>query len=111
MRLEDKVTIITGGGGGMGRVAAQMFAAQGAKVVVAEYGEAAGAETVDLVRAAGGEATFVKADVSKEADAKAMVDHAARDLRPARLPLQQRRGHARGRPLGDRHGRRRPGTR
>ncbi len=76
MRLEDKVSIITGGGGGMGRVAALMFAAQGAKVVVAEYSEAAGMETVDLVHAAGGTATFVKADVSKEADAKAMVDHA-----------------------------------
>ena len=47
MRLEGKVSIITGGGGGMGRVAAQMFAAEGAKVVVAEYSEAAGAETVD----------------------------------------------------------------
>lgn len=76
MRLADKVTIITGGGGGMGRVAARMFAAEGARVVVAEYGEAAGKETVDLIRADGGEATFVKADVSKEADAKAMVDHA-----------------------------------
>jgi NAD(P)-dependent dehydrogenase (short-subunit alcohol dehydrogenase family) len=76
MRLEGKVSIITGGGGGMGRVAAQLFAAQGAKVVVAEYSEAAGAETVDLVRAAGGDATFVKADVSNEADAKAMVAHA-----------------------------------
>src|SRR6186713_2055572 len=76
MRLEDKVTIITGGGGGMGRVAAQMFAAQGARVVVAEYSEEAGAETVDLVQKAGGQATFVKADVSKEADAKAMDDHA-----------------------------------
>jgi NAD(P)-dependent dehydrogenase (short-subunit alcohol dehydrogenase family) len=76
MRLEGKVSIITGGGGGMGRVAAQLFAAQGAQVVVAEFGEAAGAETVELVRAAGGEATFVKVDVSKEADAKAMVDHA-----------------------------------
>ena len=76
MRLKDKVTIITGGGGGMGRVAAQLFAAEGARVVVAEYSEAAGAETVELVRAAGGEATFVKTDVSKEADAKAMVDHA-----------------------------------
>ena len=73
---QDKVTIITGGGGGMGRVAAQMFAEQGARVVVAEFSEAAGEETVDLVRAAGGEATFVRADVSKEADAKAMVDHA-----------------------------------
>ena len=76
MRLADKVTIITGGGGGMGRVAAQMFAKEGAKVVVAEFGEAAGNETVDRIRADGGEATFVKVDVSKEADAKAMVDHA-----------------------------------
>ena len=76
MRLKDKVAIITGGGGGMGRVAAQTFAAEGAKVVVAEYGEAAGAETVGLVRSAGGEATFVKVDVSLEAEAKAMVDHA-----------------------------------
>ena len=54
MRLQDKVTIITGGGGGMGRVAALMFAEQGARVVVAEYGEPAGSETVDLVRKAGG---------------------------------------------------------
>ena len=76
MRLADKVTIITGAGGGMGRVAAQMFAKEGAKVVVAEFGEAAGEETVDLVRAAGGEASFVKVDVSKETDSKAMVEHA-----------------------------------
>jgi NAD(P)-dependent dehydrogenase (short-subunit alcohol dehydrogenase family) len=76
MRLTDKVTIITGAGGGMGRVASQVFAGEGAKVVVAEFGEAAGQETVRLVRDAGGEATFVKADVSNEGDAKAMVDHA-----------------------------------
>ena len=76
MRLADKVTIITGGGGGMGRVAARIFAGHGAKVVVAEYGETAGEETVELIRADGGEATFVRADVSKEADARAMVDHA-----------------------------------
>ena len=76
MRLQDKVAIITGAGGGMGRVAALMFAAEGARVVVAEYGEAAGRETADLVRKAGGEATFVRADVSQEGDAKAMVDQA-----------------------------------
>ena len=76
MRLQDKVSIITGAGSGMGRTAALLFAAQGAKVVVAEFSEAAGAETVRLVREAGGEATFVRTDVSKEADAKAMVDHA-----------------------------------
>ena len=76
MRLADKVTIITGAGGGMGRVAARMFAAEGAKVVVAEFGEAAGRETVDMIAADGGQASFVKADVSDEASAKAMVDHA-----------------------------------
>ncbi len=76
MRLKDKVSIITGAGSGMGRTAALLFAAQGAKVVVAEFSEAAGNETVRLVREAGGEATFIRVDVSKEADAKGMVDHA-----------------------------------
>jgi NAD(P)-dependent dehydrogenase (short-subunit alcohol dehydrogenase family) len=76
MRLQDKVTIITGAGGGMGRVAAQLFAAEGARVIVAEYGEAAGRETVEIVQGAGGQASFVRADVSKEADARAMIDHA-----------------------------------
>ena len=76
MRLEGKVAIITGAGGGMGRVAAQLFAAQGAKVVVAEFGEAAGSETVKLVKDGGGEATFVRTDVSTEDGARGMVDHA-----------------------------------
>jgi NAD(P)-dependent dehydrogenase (short-subunit alcohol dehydrogenase family) len=78
MRLQDKVTLITGAGGGMGRVAAQLFAAEGARIVVAEYAEAAGRETARLVEEAGGKATFVKVDVSKEADARAMVDHAVK---------------------------------
>ena len=76
MRLQDKVAIITGAGGGMGRIASQMFAAEGARIVVAEYGEAAGVETVRLVQEAGGTASFIKTDVSTEAGAKAMVDHA-----------------------------------
>ena len=76
MRLQDKVAIITGAGGGMGRVASQLFAKEGAEVVVAEFSEAAGRETVRLVEEAGGTATFVRVDVSKEADAKAMIDHA-----------------------------------
>jgi len=76
MRLQDKVSIITGGGSGMGRTAALLFANEGAKVVVADYSEEGGAETVRQVRAAGGEATFIRTDVSSEPDAKAMVDHA-----------------------------------
>jgi NAD(P)-dependent dehydrogenase (short-subunit alcohol dehydrogenase family) len=76
VRLADKVCIITGAGGGMGRVAARMFAAEGARVVVAEFSEPAGRETVRLVTEAGGVASFVQADVSKEASARAMVEHA-----------------------------------
>jgi NAD(P)-dependent dehydrogenase (short-subunit alcohol dehydrogenase family) len=76
MRLTDKVAIITGAGSGMGRVAAQMFAAEGAKVVVAEFDEAAGEETVSMVTGAGGVATFVQADVSREDDARRMVETA-----------------------------------
>ena len=76
MRLEDKVAIITGAGGGMGRVASERFAAEGAKIVVAEFDEEAGEETVKLVREAGGKASFVKTDVSDEGSAARMVKHA-----------------------------------
>jgi NAD(P)-dependent dehydrogenase (short-subunit alcohol dehydrogenase family) len=77
MRLQDKVAIITGGGSGMGRIASQMFAAEGARVVVAEFDATSGEETVRQVTEAGGEATFVKADVSVEDDARRMVETAA----------------------------------
>jgi NAD(P)-dependent dehydrogenase (short-subunit alcohol dehydrogenase family) len=76
MRLADKVCVITGGGGGMGRVAALMFAQEGAKVVVAEVSQEAGDGTVQAVKDAGGQASAVEADVSKEDDARAMVQHA-----------------------------------
>jgi NAD(P)-dependent dehydrogenase (short-subunit alcohol dehydrogenase family) len=76
MRLADKVCVITGAGSGMGRVAAGLFAAQGARVIVADYNEPAALETVAAVVAAGGQATAIRADVSKEADAQAMIDHA-----------------------------------
>ncbi|HXI46344.1 MAG TPA: glucose 1-dehydrogenase [Candidatus Acidoferrales bacterium] len=74
MRLQDKVTIITGGASGMGRVAARLFAAEGAKVVVADVTAPAAQSVVDEVTAAGGTAIAVVADVSKEADAKRMID-------------------------------------
>ena len=76
MRLDGKVSLITGGGSGMGRTAAELFASEGARVVVADFSEASGEATVAAVRAAGGEATFVRADVSDEHDARAMVQHA-----------------------------------
>ena len=76
MRLQDKVSIITGAASGMGRVAARMFAAEGAKVVVADVTEQAASSVVDEVKAAGGQAVAVAADVSKEPDAKRMIDTA-----------------------------------
>ncbi len=76
MRLDGKVALITGAGSGMGRVAAQMFAAEGARVMVAEFARDAGVETVSLVTDAGGEATLVQADVSREDDARRMVEEA-----------------------------------
>ena len=76
MRLEGKVAIVTGGGSGIGRETCLRFAAEGAKIVVADLGIASAEETVALGKAAGGEAVAVKVDVSKAADAKLMVDTA-----------------------------------
>jgi NAD(P)-dependent dehydrogenase (short-subunit alcohol dehydrogenase family) len=76
MRLADKVCVITGAGSGMGRVASTMFAAQGARVVVADTNEAAADETVGAVTAAGGQAVAIRVDVSQETDARAMIDRA-----------------------------------
>jgi len=76
MRLEDKVTIITGGASGMGRVAAGLFASEGARLVLADVSEEAVESAAADVRAAGAQATAVVADVSKEDDARRMVDHA-----------------------------------
>jgi NAD(P)-dependent dehydrogenase (short-subunit alcohol dehydrogenase family) len=74
MRLREKVSIITGSGGGMGRVAALRFAGEGSRLIVADIHQAAAEETVRQVKAAGGEATPIAVDVSVEADAQAMVE-------------------------------------
>lgn len=71
--LEGKIAIITGGTSGIGRDAAVLFAKSGAKVVVAGRREAEGKETMDLVRAAGGDGIFVKTDVAKTADVQSLV--------------------------------------
>jgi NAD(P)-dependent dehydrogenase (short-subunit alcohol dehydrogenase family) len=71
--LEGKIALVTGGTSGIGRDAAVLFARAGAKVVVAGRREAEGNETVELVRAAGGEALFVRADVSKASEVENLV--------------------------------------
>jgi NAD(P)-dependent dehydrogenase (short-subunit alcohol dehydrogenase family) len=72
-RLNGKVALVTGGSSGIGRATAQIFAREGAKVVVADIGVEGGEETVRLIKAAGGEAVFIKSDVAQAADVKAMV--------------------------------------
>ncbi len=73
MRLQDKVCLITGAGGGMGRVAATLFAREGARVAVADVAADAGRETVALIEAAGGEAMFLPCNVAKEAEVVAAM--------------------------------------
>ena len=75
-RLDGKVALITGGASGMGMVASRLFASEGAKVVLTDVADDAGEQVVDTIRAEGGEATYVHADVSSEADAEAMVQAA-----------------------------------
>src|SRR5260370_17422662 len=73
MRLRDKVAIITGAAGGMGQAAAELFAREGASVVITDIATDEGEETAQKIRDAGGKAIFVQANVAKEADVKNMV--------------------------------------
>ena len=71
--LKDKVALITGGSSGIGRAVALAWAREGAKVVVSDVDRGGGGETVEQVRAAGGEAIFIAADVGKPEDCEALV--------------------------------------
>jgi NAD(P)-dependent dehydrogenase (short-subunit alcohol dehydrogenase family) len=72
--LDGRVALVTGAASGIGRSSALAFAAEGAKVIVADAQDDRGRETVDLIEAAGGDAVYVAVDVSRRAD----VEHAIR---------------------------------
>lgn len=72
--MENKVALVTGAGSGIGKSVALTFAREGAKVAVADITEDAGRAVVELISESGGEAFFVRADVSRSADVAALID-------------------------------------
>lgn len=77
MRLEGKVAVITGGAGGIGKAASLLFAKEGAKVAISDVSEERGEAAADLIRGNGGEAIFVRTDVTKEEDVEKLMAAAA----------------------------------
>jgi NAD(P)-dependent dehydrogenase (short-subunit alcohol dehydrogenase family) len=73
-RFADRAVLVTGAGSGIGRATAQLFAAEGARVVVVDQNEADAEKTVALIKEAGGDALAIAADVSQEADCRSMVE-------------------------------------
>lgn len=74
--LKDKVAIVTGGGSGIGRATSELFAKEGAKIVVSDIDEKKGNDVVAAITKAGGEAIFVKADTSSATDNENLVKKA-----------------------------------
>jgi len=74
--LNDKIALVTGSGGGIGRAIALLMAREGAKVLVADFSEDGGRETVAQIEAAGAQALFVKTDVTDESQVQRAVDAA-----------------------------------
>ena len=76
MLLENKVALVTGSASGIGGASAELFAKQGAQVIVTDLAEDAGHETVKRINAAGGDSIFLKADIGKMSEVEGLVDAA-----------------------------------
>ena len=71
--LEGKVAIVTGAAMGMGEATAKLFAEAKAKIVIADFNEEKGRAVTDAINSSGGEAAFVKVDISKSEEVQKMV--------------------------------------
>ena len=85
--FDDKVALITGGGSGIGRATALAFAREGAQVVIGNRNVQRGEETVSMIRASGGTASFRRTDVLVAADIEALVNHAIAHMAGSIWPL------------------------
>ncbi|MDF0725427.1 glucose 1-dehydrogenase [Cytobacillus sp. S13-E01] len=74
MKLKEKVAIVTGGGGGIGRATALLFAKEGAQIVVSDINEEKGYETVNRILEEGGKAAFIKANVAQPKEVEELVN-------------------------------------
>jgi len=79
-RFESKVVLVLGGNAGIGRAAAEAFAREGAKVVLAARREDQGVAVVQGIQKAGGTAKFIRTDVARDADVKAAVDGTVKEF-------------------------------
>jgi NAD(P)-dependent dehydrogenase (short-subunit alcohol dehydrogenase family) len=75
-RVDDKVALVTGGSSGIGRATALTFAREGAKLIIADRNEEGGQQTVHLITEQGGEAIFVRTDVSQAVEVQALISQA-----------------------------------
>ena len=87
MRLEGRVTIITGAASGIGRASAKEFAREGAKVVVADINMEGAQETVKQIETAGGVALAVETDVSKPESVQYLVEQTLHSFRKAQCAV------------------------
>ena len=72
-KFKNRVALVTGAASGIGRASALAFAREGAKVVIADVNEKGGEETLEAIKSSGGEALWIRTDVSKAGDVKGLI--------------------------------------
>lgn len=99
--LDGKVAIVTGGGSGFGRAMSQLYAKEGAKVVVSDIASESGEETVNNITKDGGQAIFIKADVGKPDDCENLVKQAVAEYKLLNLAFNNAGIGGASAPIGD----------